>query len=218
MPHLLLARHGESEYNAKLLFTGLADPPLTNLGRRQASEMAMSIKDLRPQVAYTSTLGRAKETLDIILVDNGWDMMPITSDPALNERDYGKLTGLNKDEIAKKHGQAQFLRWRRGWDEPIPEGETLKMVYRRVVLYFEVHILPHLRSGNSVFIVAHGNTLRALIKHIDGLDDAQVEQLEMPLQEVIIYNYEIRVTSKQVRKTDATALPFVTVNSTYIKD
>jgi 2,3-bisphosphoglycerate-dependent phosphoglycerate mutase len=86
------------------------------------------------------------------------------------------------------------------------------------VLYFETNIMPHLRRGNSVLIVAHGNTLRALIKHIDNLDNGQVEQLEMPLEEIIIYNYEIRVTAKQVRKTDVTTLPFVTVNSTYIKE
>lgn len=219
MPHLILIRHGESEYNAKELFTGTTDAPLTNQGKRDASTIAMAIKDLKPEVAFSSTMNRAKETLEIMVVDNGWDMMPVTADAALNERDYGSLTGQSHQAVEKKYGKEQFSKWRRGWDEPIPGGgETLKMVYRRAVLYFEVHILPHLRHGNSVLIVAHGNTLRALIKHVDGLDDKQVEKLEMPLEEIVVYNYEIRVTSKQVRKTDEAELPFVTVNSTYIKE
>jgi 2,3-bisphosphoglycerate-dependent phosphoglycerate mutase len=180
--------------------------------------MAFAMKDLKPDVAYSSILSRAKETLEIMIVDNGWDMLPLTNDAALNERDYGDLTGLSHEDMEKKHGKEQVRKWRRSWDEPVPGGESLKQVYRRVVLYFETNIMPHLRRGNSVLIVAHGNTLRALIKHIDNLDNGQVEQLEMPLEEIIIYNYEIRVTAKQVRKTDVTTLPFVTVNSTYIKE
>jgi 2,3-bisphosphoglycerate-dependent phosphoglycerate mutase len=218
MPHVLIARHGQSEYNAKNLFTGITDVPLTDLGRIQASRMAESIKDLKPDVAFASKLGRAKETLEIIMVDNGWDDVDITYDAALNERDYGDLTGKNKLALAKEYGQAQFDRWRRGWDEPVPNGETLKTVYRRVVLYYEATVMPVVKKGSSVLLVAHGNTLRALVKHLDWLDDHAVEKLEFPLQEVIIYNYEVRIASKQVRKTDATTLPFVTVNSTYIKE
>ncbi len=214
----MLARHGESEYNAAERFTGLHDPPLTQRGRVQASQMAVSIKDLRPDVAFSSVLMRARDTLDIIIVDNGWDKLAIHTDDALNERDYGEFTGLNHSEIINRYGDSQYIKFRRGWNEPIPGGETLKMVYRRVVLYFEVSVLPELRRGNSVLIVAHGNTLRALIKHLDGLDDLQVETLEMPLQEIVIYNYEVRITAKQVRKTEVSALPFVTVNSTYLKE
>lgn len=218
MSHLLLVRHGESEYNAEERFTGLHDPPLTQHGRVEASQMAASIKDLKPESAFTSDLVRAKDTLDIIMVDNGWAKVVVMTDPALNERDYGDFTGLNHSDIIKRYGDAQYIRFRRGWNEPIPHGETLKMVYKRVVLYFEVSILPELRLGKSVLVVAHGNTLRALIKHLDGLDDVQVETLEMPLQEIVVYNYEVRITAKQVRKTDAATFPLVTVNSTYLKE
>lgn len=216
MPHLLLARHGESEFNANNLFTGLKDAPLTSKGRDQATFMSGSIKDLKPSIAYTSALSRAQDTLDIILHENGWENTPVISNSSLNERDYGELTGKNKTELKEQYGDTQILRWVRGWDEPIPGGETLQTVYRRVVLYFSDQILPNLKRGQDILIVSHGNILRALIKHLDGLSDEQVELLEMPLVEIIVYDYEMRVASKQVRKFQA-KLPFVTVNSTYLK-
>ncbi len=217
MSHLLLVRHGESEYNANNLFTGLKDVPLTENGRQQASIMAGAIKDLKPDTAYTSSLIRAQETLKIIMRTNSWDYLPVVSNPALNERDYGDLTGKNKQHIEEQFGHDAFLKIRRGWDQPIPNGETLRMVYRRVVLYFTEEILPNIRHGHNILVVAHGNTLRALIKHLDNLDDLQVESLEMPLVEIIVYDYEARIVSKQVRKFQS-SLPFVTVNSTYLKE
>ena len=216
MSHLLLLRHGESDFNMHNLFTGLHDAPLTQKGKGQAVVMAEAIKDLRPDVAYTSMLSRAQDTLKIILKENGLENIPVISNPALNERDYGQLTGQNKADIKKRYGNSQYLRWRRGWNEPIPEGETLQMVYRRVVLYFVSQILPNIKRGHNTIIVAHGNTLRALIKHLDGLSEQQVEKLEMPLSEIVVYDYEVRIASKQVRKFEAT-LPFITVNSTYLK-
>lgn len=120
MPHLLLARHGESEFNANDLFTGLKDAPLTAKGRDQAIFMAGAIKDLKPSIAYTSALSRAQDTLDIILHENGWENTPVISNSSLNERDYGELTGKNKSETQQQYGDAQFLKWRRGWNEPIP--------------------------------------------------------------------------------------------------
>ena len=217
MPYLLLARHGESESNAKNLFTGKTDAPLTEKGREQAATMASTIKDLTPSLAYTSALSRAHDTLSIILHENNWRNTPVVSHEALNERDYGDLTGKDKAELEKLYGTEQFLRWRRGWNEPIPNGETLQTVYHRVMPYFVDQILPNLRRGQNILLVAHGNTLRALIKHLDDLDDDQVQTLEMPLVEIVVYDYEVRVASKQVRKFEA-RLPFVTVNSTYIKD
>ena len=216
MPHLLLARHGESEYNAKNLFTGLTDVALTKKGRDQATYMAAAIKDLKPSIAYTSSLGRAQDTLSIILHENGWENTPVISNSSLNERDYGNLTGKDKAQIQAKYGEVQFLKWRRGWNEVIPNGETLRTVYQRVVLYFTTQVLPNLKRGDDTLIVAHGNTLRALIKHLDGLNDQQVETLEMPLVEIVVYDYEVSIASKQVRKFQS-KLPFVTVNSTYIK-
>jgi len=217
MPYLLLARHGESEYNAKNLFTGVTDAPLTEKGREQAAVMASAIKDMQPSMAYTSALMRAQDTLEIILHENGWDNTPVISNTSLNERDYGEMTGKNKAELEQMYGTEQFLKLRRGWNEPIANGETLETVYKRVVVYFTDQILPNLKRGQDILIVAHGNTLRALIKHLDDLDDKQVETLEMPLVEIVVYDYEVRIASKQVRAFQA-KLPFVTVNSTYIKD
>ena len=217
MPYLLLARHGESEFNAKNLFTGKTDAPLTEKGREQAATMASAIKDLAPSLAYTSALSRAQDTLSIILHENNWLNTPVVSHEALNERDYGDLTGKNKAELEGQYGTEQFLRWRRGWNEPIPNGETLQTVYHRVMPYFVDQILPNLKRGQNILVVAHGNTLRALIKHLDDLDDSQVQSLEMPLVEIVVYDYEVRIASKQVRKFEA-RLPFVTVNSTYIKE
>lgn len=217
MPYLILARHGESEFNAQNLFTGLSDVPLTRKGRGQAVAMAVAVKDIPPSMAYTSALARAQDTLDIILHENGWTNTPVVSHEALNERDYGDLTGKNKAEIERVYGTKQFLKWRRGWNETIPHGETLKMVYKRVVLYFTDQILPNLKRGENILVVAHGNTLRTLIKHLDNIDDRQIETLEMPLVEILVYDYEVRIVSKQVRKFQAKQ-PFVTVNSTYIKE
>ncbi len=216
MPNLLLIRHGESEYNAQERFTGLHDPTLSENGRTQAAMMAGAVKGLKPDVAFTSMLGRAKDTLDIILQTNGWENTPVYSNAALNERDYGDFSGMYHKEIIDRFGEAQYTKFRRGWDEPIPKGETLKMVYRRVILYFVSVILPELKHGNNTLVVAHGNTLRSLIKHLDGLDDVEVGRLELPLAEILVYDYEMRIASKQVRKFQSN-LPFVTVNSTYIK-
>jgi 2,3-bisphosphoglycerate-dependent phosphoglycerate mutase len=216
MPYLLLARHGESEYNAKNLWAGWADTPLTEKGHHQAVMMAGAIKDLRPDVAYTSLLSRTKDTLEIILQHNGWDNIPTISHVALNERNYGDFTGMNKSEAEKSMGKAKFDKLHRGWDDAVPGGESLRMVYERVVLYFNEAILPEIKHGKSVLVVSHGNALRALIKHLDGLSDEAVEKLEMPLVEIVVYDYELRIASKQVRQFQ-TALPFVTVNSTYIK-
>jgi 2,3-bisphosphoglycerate-dependent phosphoglycerate mutase len=216
MPHLLLARHGESEYNSKNLWTGLTDSPLTDKGRGQAATMAGAINDLKPDVAFTSMLSRAQDTLQIILQTNNWAEIPTYFNKSLNERDYGEYTGLNKLEVEHKVGHDKFIKIRRGWDEPVPGGETLKMVYQRMVVCFNDHILPEIKRGKSVLLVAHGNSLRALIKHLDGLNDSEIESVEMPLVEIVVYNYEVRIASKQVRQFQA-QLPFVTVNSTYIK-
>ncbi len=202
MPYLTLARHGESQFNAKSLWTGIWDVPLTKKGRHDAVLMAHVLKDTKPDVAYTSALSRAKDTLDIILATNHWTHVPVTSNPALNERDYGDLTGMNKWAVEEQYGEKQFQKWRRGWDEPVPEGETLKMVYRRAIPYFDTHILADLKHGKDVIITAHGNTLRAIIKHLDELDNQQVQQLEMPFGVVIVYTLDKHgtVLAKEVRK------------------
>lgn len=186
---LILTRHGESEFNAKSLWTGLWDIPLTEKGEGQAAQMGRALAATEPDVAFTSALIRAQDTLKIILHTNGWDT-PVHQSHLLNERDYGELTGLNKWEVEKQYGAEQFTRWRRGWDEPVPGGETLKDVSERALPYFEEHILPLLKAGKTVLVTAHGNTLRALIKHFDNIDDVGVEHLEMPFGQIISYQFD----------------------------
>lgn len=208
MAKLILARHGESQFNAKSLWTGQWDVPLTRLGREQASSLAQVISHDKPDLAFTSSLSRAKDTLQVILHDNHWTGVAVTATSAFDERDYGDLTGMNKWAVEERYGEAQFRKWRRGWDEPVPDGETLKDVYRRVVPYFEDHVLPELKSGKDVLVVAHGNSLRALMKYLDGLSNHQVEELEMLFGAVVIYNCSpkgqftdkqtIRITSARV--------------------
>lgn len=207
MSHLILVRHGESQFNAKSLWTGIWDVPLTDKGRHEAALMAKAIKDVKPAVAYTSALSRATETLTIILKTNRWKPK-VYADAALNERDYGDLTGMNKWAVEEQYGEEQFNKWRRGWNEPVPHGETLKMVYKRAIIYYDKHILPELKNGKNVIIAAHGNTLRALMKYLDELTDAQVQNLEMPFGQVIVYDLDKHgaVLSKDVRKI-ATAAP-----------
>lgn len=208
MSQLVLVRHGESQFNAKSLWTGSWDVPLTDKGRHEAALMARAVKDIKPAAAYTSTLSRAAETLQIILDTNHW--RPTRhADAALNERDYGDLTGMNKWAVEEHYGQAQFNRWRRGWNEPVPGGETLKMVYARSVPYFKQHALSDLKHGKNVLIAAHGNTLRALMKFLDKLSDEAVEDLEMPFGQAIIYDFDAsgEVTAKNVRQIDSTPPP-----------
>lgn len=201
MAQLVLTRHGESQFNAKSLWTGSWDVPLTKQGRHEAKITAHHIKDLKPAVAFTSVLSRATETLTIILAENHWKPKVI-ADPALNERDYGNLTGMNKWAVESQYGEEQFNKWRRGWNEPVPEGETLKQVFQRVVPYFEKHILPELQRGRNVLITAHGNSLRALMKYLDGLDDRQIQNLEMPWGEVVVYRIDRngKVAGKDIRR------------------
>lgn len=189
MAHLILTRHGQSQFNAKSLWTGRWDVPLTDQGRHEAELVAHAIKDLKPQVAFTSDLSRATETLEIILKTNHW-RPKVFADQALSERDYGDLTGMNKWVVEEQYGDEQFLKWRRGWDDPVPGGETLKDVYTRVIRYYESKILPHLKAGDDVLITAHGNSLRALMKALDNLTDEQIKRLEMPFREAIVYTID----------------------------
>jgi 2,3-bisphosphoglycerate-dependent phosphoglycerate mutase len=208
MAFLVLTRHGESQFNAKSLWTGSWDVPLTKNGRHEAKITAHHIKDIKPCVAFTSVLSRATETLSIILAENHWKPK-VVANPALNERDYGDLTGMNKWTVEEQFGEAQFNKWRRGWDEPVPEGETLKQVFRRVVPYYEQHILPELQHGHNVLITAHGNSLRALMKYLDELDNQQIQSLGMPWGEVFVYAIDKQghVTGKESRKMPFQAPP-----------
>lgn len=208
MSHLILTRHGESQFNAKSLWTGTWDVPLTEKGRHEAAMLGHAIHDLKPDFAFTSNLSRATETLEIMLSTNHWKPK-VAADAALGERDYGDLTGMNKWVVEEKYGVEQFNKWRRGWDDPVPGGETLKQVFARVVPYYEEHILPQLKHGKTVLVTAHGNTLRALIKYLDELSVTQVKNLEMPFGEAIIYTlaHDGAVIKKEDRKIPTSPPP-----------
>lgn len=182
---LVLVRHGESEWNAKNVWTGLTDIGLTQKGRDEAAKARDALKDISFDAAFTSPLSRAKETLSIMRGD-----LKVTESPALNERDYGIYTGKNKLEIKKELGEENFLKLRRGWDYPVPSGESLKQVYARVIPYYEQEILPLLKIGKNVLIVAHGNSLRALIKYLDHISDDDIAGVELATGEIVTYTID----------------------------
>ena len=204
MAYLVLVRHGESLWNAKGVWTGLTDIALSEKGRREANRAGGGIKDIKFDIGYTSPLSRAKETLEIIKKVLGADF-PTVESKALDERDYGEYTGKNKWEIQKELGDENFRKLRRGWDVPVPNGETLKNVFERVIPYYKSEILPKLKEGKNVLISAHGNSLRSLVKYLDGLSDDNVENLEIATGEVLVYEIdeEGKVISKEIRKTSA---------------
>jgi 2,3-bisphosphoglycerate-dependent phosphoglycerate mutase len=189
MAYLTLIRHGQSEWNITGLWTGWRDISLTDVGREEARRAGDALRDIHFDHAYVSNLIRAQQTLDEVLQVLGQTDLPITKSEALNERDYGELTGKNKWEIREQYGEEQFLRWRRGWDEPVPGGETLKDVYERVVPYFNQEILPKLKSGQNVIVVAHGNSLRALVKYIEDMSDEMIPSFEIATGEAYVYQY-----------------------------
>ncbi len=199
---LVLVRHGQSEWNAKNLFTGWADVDLTERGVREAHKAAEALKErgLKFDEAFTSGLKRAQRTLDIILEDLGQKDIPVTRDTALNERDYGNLVGMNKDEARRKWGEEQVHIWRRSYDVPPPGGESLKDTAERAVPYFRQHILPKVEAGENVLVSAHGNSLRAIIMWLEKLSPEEVLKLELETGVPILYELDERgnVVRKEV--------------------
>jgi 2,3-bisphosphoglycerate-dependent phosphoglycerate mutase len=178
---LVLVRHGQSEWNLKNLFTGWKDPDLSAQGvaEAKAAGQRLKAKGLKFDICFTSALTRAQHTLKLILEELGQTGLPETRDQALNERDYGELTGLNKDDARKKWGEEQVLVWRRSFDVPPPGGESLKDTLARSLPYYMHEIQPHVLSGKSVLVSAHGNSLRSLIMAIEGLTPAQILKREL---------------------------------------
>ncbi len=200
MTYLVLVRHGESTWNATGAWTGLTDISLDEKGRELAGKDGELLKNIPFQIAFTSKLRRAKQSLDEIKKVLG--EIPTVEDAAINERDYGDLTGENKFEVEKKYGEEQYLKWRRSWNDSVPNGETLKNVYDRVVPYYRNKILPELKNGKNVLIVAHGNSLRALIKNLENISDEDIPNLELATGEIYIYEMdkEGAIKSKEIKK------------------
>ena len=188
---LVLVRHGQSEWNEKNLFTGWRDPGLTEKGIEEAREAGRRLKalGLSFDMAFTSALVRAQKTLDLILEEMGLEL-PITRDARLNERDYGDLSGLNKDDAREKWGEEQVDVWRRSFDTPPPGGESLKMTAERVLPYFEDAIRPQVMQGKRVLVAAHGNSLRALVMALDGLSGEEIVAREIATGVPLIYRFD----------------------------
>ncbi len=201
MAKLILVRHAKSEWNATGQWTGHADPSLSKDGKDEAHRTALQLAHLNIHKAYTSPLKRCKETLDILIERLGLSHIPYISHDALKERDYGDFTGKNKWEVKEEVGDERFQRIRRGWDEPIPGGETLKDVHDRVVPYYESHIHPDLLAGLNVCVVAHGNSLRALVKYLENIREEEIAELEIGVGEAHIYEIDGqgRITGKEIR-------------------
>jgi len=178
---LVLVRHGQSEWNLKNLFTGWKDPDLTEQGVKEARSAGRLLKgrNLKFDIAYTSALTRAQHTLRLILAELGQDGLQTVKDQALNERDYGELTGLNKDDARRKWGEEQVHVWRRSYDIAPPGGESLKDTLARALPYYMKLIQPDVLSGRTVLVAAHGNSLRALIMAIEGLTPEQILKREL---------------------------------------
>ncbi|CDR34629.1 2,3-bisphosphoglycerate-dependent phosphoglycerate mutase [Criblamydia sequanensis] len=216
MSLLILLRHGESEWNKLNLFTGWVDVPLSRKGIKEAEDAGKVIKDIKIDVAFTSTLIRAQMTLMLSLLDHPsgipylthtgegkleeWakvynektfaSLIPVYTSWHLNERMYGELQGKNKAEMMEEFGAEQVKLWRRSYDVAPPEGESLEMTAQRVIPYFEEMIVPHLREARNVFVCAHGNSLRAILMDLMGLNREEIIQLEIATGEPIIYEFK----------------------------
>lgn len=193
MTHLLvLVRHGESAWNKLNLFTGWKDPDLTDKGVEEAKRAGRLLKEAghRFDIAYTSALVRAQHTLRLIQEQLGQQSMETILDQRLNERDYGDLSGLNKDDARKKWGEEQVLIWRRSYDVPPPGGESLKDTAVRVLPYYDAEIWPKLQSGKNVIVAAHGNSLRALIMKLEGLTGEQILKRELATGVPLVYELD----------------------------
>jgi 2,3-bisphosphoglycerate-dependent phosphoglycerate mutase len=201
---LVLVRHGQSEWNLKNLFTGWRDVDLTEKGVEEAKAAGRKLKakGLQFDIAYTSALKRAQKTLDLMLAELGQTGLKTFRDQALNERDYGDLTGLNKDDARKKWGEEQVHIWRRSYDVPPPGGESLKDTLARALPYYMKYIQPDVLSGKRVLVSAHGNSLRALIMAIEGLTPEEIlkRELDTGVPVVIRLNADSRPASVETLK------------------
>ena len=202
MSQLILVRHGQSEWNQQNLFTGWRDPDLTDQGVTEARNAGRALKaeGITFDIAFTSELIRAQKTCSLLLEEQGQPDLEIIRDLALNERDYGDLSGLNKDDAREKWGEEQVHIWRRSYDIPPPGGESLKDTAERVLPYFNSTIMARIHAGESVLVAAHGNSLRALVMVLDALGEAEITQVNIATGEPYIYDMSAQgnVTGKRI--------------------
>ena len=189
---LVLVRHGESEWNKLNLFTGWKDPDLTDKGVAEATRAGQLLKaeGMRFDIAFTSVLTRAQHTLELILAELGQTGLETIRDQALNERDYGDLSGLNKDDARKRWGEEQVHIWRRSFDVPPPGGESLKDTAARTLPYYDRAIWPQVRAGRNVIVAAHGNSLRSMIMRLDRLTPDEILKVELGTGVPIVYRLD----------------------------
>lgn len=201
MGKLIIARHHESDWNKLGLWTGLRDRHLTDYGFEKSTEMGNLIKGIHIDHAFASMKVRSIETLSSMLEAVGQFNVPTEHSDALNERDYGDYTAKDKWEMEKLIGEVEWDRLRREWDYPVPNGETLKMVYARVVPFFLEKVVPLVNAGQNVLMVFHGNAIRALMKYIENIPDEEIKNLEMLFGAVVIYDIDKdgRMVSKEVK-------------------
>ena len=200
MPDLLLMRHGQSVYNLENRFTGWVDVPLSNNGIEEAKKAAILLKDFKIDIAYTSKLKRAIDTLQIILDSRKTDPIPVIENETLNERNYGDLQGLTKAEVAKQYGDEQVLVWRRSYDVTPPGGESLKNTAARAIPYFRSVICADLSHGSNVLVVAHGNSLRAIVKDLEGISDDDIMHLNIDTGKIYFYRLDanLKIIDKKI--------------------
>lgn len=190
MSKLVIVRHGQSEWNKENRFTGWIDVDLAEKGVREALSAGEKLKDMKFDYAFTSSLKRAQNTLSIILECIGQENLNVSKNEALNERMYGELQGMDKDEARKEFGEEQVLIWRRSFDIAPPGGESLKDTADRVLPYFKKEIAPLLRQNKNIIIAAHGNSLRALIMFIENLSKEEILKVEVPTGAPKLYEFD----------------------------
>jgi len=200
MAYLVLVRHGQSLWNLQNRFTGWRDVSLSSNGKKEAKSAGQKLKSFKFDIAYTSVLKRAIETLSIMLKLMRHRKIPVRKSWRLNERDYGNLVGMNKDEARKKFGKEQVHIWRRGYDARPPGGESLKDTAARAIPYFNKYIMKNLKKGKNVLVSAHGNSLRSIVMKLDKLTKEQVINLEIPTGVPLVYeiNEKGKIVSKKI--------------------
>ena len=191
MPLLILIRHGQSIWNAENLFTGWTDVELSEKGLVEAKDAGKKLSEIHFDLVFTSDLMRAQKTAEIILEGNSKsEKINTIKDFRLNERHYGDLQGMNKDDARKEFGEEQVHIWRRSYDIPPPNGESLKMTAERTLPYFDEMIMPELKSGKNILIAAHGNSLRSIVMKLEEIDEDSIVKLEIPTGVPRIYSFE----------------------------